>query len=67
LATWLDAAEKEDAFDRLVLVAAPKTLGEIRPLLSEGVQARVMAQLNKDLASQPDHKIQEQLTKIVWF
>lgn len=67
LATWLNEAQIEDAFDRLVLVAAPKTLGEIRPFLSEGVQARLMAQLDKDLASQPDHKIQEQLTKAIWF
>lgn len=67
IAAWLDEAQREDAFDRLVLVAAPKTLGELRPLLSEAVQARLMAQLNKDLASQPDHKIQEQLEKLVWF
>lgn len=67
LAVWLNEAQKEDAFDRLVLVAAPKTLSELRPLLSEGVQARLMAQLDKDLASQADYRINEQLEKIIWF
>lgn len=67
LATWLDEAQKEDAFDRLLLIAAPKTLGELRPLLSEGVQMRLIAQLDKDLAGMPDHKIREHLAKIIQF
>jgi|GEM_PF-744133 len=67
LAIWLDEAQKEDAFDRIALVAAPKTLGDLMPLLSEAVQARLLAQLDKNLAILPDSKIREHLAKIIWF
>lgn len=67
LATWLEEAEGEDAFDRLVLIAAPKTLGELRPLLSDRVYNRVITELDKDLASMSDAQIREHLDTIVWF
>jgi len=67
LAEWLDAAAEEDAFNRLVLIAAPRTLGELRPCLSEKVHDRILTELNKDLAGLPDHKIRAHLAKIAWF
>lgn len=37
------------SFDRLVLVAPPKVLGDLRATLSKNVQAKVTGELNKDL------------------
>ncbi len=64
---WLDKAVWADAFDRLVLVAPPQTLGELRKALTREVHARVIAEINKDLTKLSEEKLLENLTKIVWF
>ena len=67
IAEWLDKSAKENAFDRLVLVAAPQTLGELRKVLSKPVHARVVAEVDKDLTKMNEKELQEELGKIVWF
>ncbi len=67
LSEWLDKAVWEDAFDRIVLVAAPKTLGHLRRVLKQQVHARVIAEINKDLTKLDDRALQEELKKLVWF
>lgn len=37
------------AFDRLILVAAPQMMGELREALNGPVQASILAEVNKDL------------------
>ena len=64
LVEWLDVAEKEKAFDALVLVAAPYTLGNIRAGLPKNIQSRVFAEINKELTGLPMHEIQERLSDI---
>jgi protein required for attachment to host cells len=67
IAAWLDEAVRENAFDRIVLVAAPRTLGDLRTVLSKPVHARVMAEVSKELTKMPQNKLQEELAEIVWF
>ncbi len=67
MAGWLDQAVQENAFDRLVLVAAPRTLGDLRAVLSKPVHARVMAEVSKELIKMPQKKLEEELAEIVWF
>lgn len=67
LASWLEEAEREKAFDRLVLVAAPHTLGEIRSVLSKAVQGRVTTEVNKDLTKLSENDLRDHLKDIVWF
>lgn len=67
LAAWLDTAEREKIFDRLVLVAAPRTLGDLREALSKNVFSRVTAEVDKELTEMPEAKIKQHLEKIVWF
>jgi protein required for attachment to host cells len=60
LAAMLDDGLKQGKFERLVLVAPPGELGLLRAELSEAVQKRVSAELNKDLTGLtpseiPDH------------
>jgi len=49
MATILDAAAERNAFDRLVLVAPPRTLGDLRSALGAKSRARVHAEIDKDL------------------
>jgi len=53
---WLEAPERATAFDRLALVAEPKTLGVLRDTLSPVAPQKVVAELAKDLtkASAPE-------------
>jgi len=67
LMAWLDLASKENVFDRLVLVASPHTLGDIRAALSKDVRCRIAAEVDKDLIKMPEKEIEEHLAKIVWF
>lgn len=67
LAAWLDTAERERIFDRLVIVAAPRTLGDIRAALSKNVFTRVTAEVDKELTEMPEAKIKEHLNDIIWF
>ncbi len=67
LAAWLDTAEREHVFDRLVLVAAPRTLGYFRESLSKNVFSRVAAEVDKDLTKLPEAEIKDHLKDVIWF
>ena len=54
LAEMLDKRLSEKAFDRLVIVAPPKALGDLRAALSAQVKPLVYAELDKDLVKIPD-------------
>jgi protein required for attachment to host cells len=67
LVDWLDVAERERVYDRLVLVAAPHTLGEIRAALPRSVHDRVTAELPKQLTGASVKDIFDHLNREVWF
>ena len=67
IADWLDNAVREDAFDRLVLVAAPKILGDLRKMATRPVQERIFAELNKDLTKFDLRALEEELEETVFF
>lgn len=65
LAGWIDAAEKSGAFEHIILVASPRTLGDIRSLLGKNVESRIKAEIAKDLANFPDREIELNLAREV--
>lgn len=65
LADHLDAAVSKNAFDRLIVVAAPGTLGDLRSALSDKVRSRVFAELDKDLTKVPNDKLASHLAGII--
>ena len=67
LALWLEQAEREKAFDRLALVAAPHTLGDIRSALSKAVHARVTAEVDKDLTKLSENELRDHLKGVAWL
>ncbi|MFY9643058.1 MAG: host attachment protein [Rhodomicrobium sp.] len=50
-------------YDRLVIAAAPETLGVIRSAMSEKVQAVILAEVAKDLTKLPNPQVKELLGK----
>ena len=62
LAHRLEAAQKEKAFDRVVLIAPPSFLGLLRDNLSDEVTERVTEQIDKNLVQQPAHVVREHLS-----
>ena len=67
IALWLGDALRADVFDRLVLIAGPKMLGEMRKCLDRSVQNRIMAEIDKNLTKLNEEALYEELNKIVWF
>jgi protein required for attachment to host cells len=64
---WLEEALKSNSYDRLVLVAAPRMLGDLRKTMSTNVHSHIVAEVNKDLTKMPERELQDELEKIVWF
>ncbi|MEQ8357080.1 MAG: host attachment protein [Kiloniellaceae bacterium] len=65
LAERLNDATKQDRYDRLVLVAPPKTLGDLRQALSKETNARITGELAKDLTPISDHELPGHLGKML--
>lgn len=61
LAEGLDKRLANREYDRLVIAAAPETLGVIRSALSEKVRAVVLAEVAKDLTKIPNPQIRVHL------
>jgi protein required for attachment to host cells len=61
LSVHLEKAANEHRFDRLVLVAAPKALGDLRGLLPKTVQGRIVAEVAKDLTNIPTRDLGKHL------
>lgn len=57
LATRLGDAANRREFDRLILVAAPRTLGDLRALLPDSVKSRITVEIDKDLTNTPDREL----------
>lgn len=65
LAAMLDKQLARKAYDRLVLVAPPTTLGDLRAALSEHVKAALYAELDKDLTKTPAHELPAHLGAVL--
>jgi protein required for attachment to host cells len=65
LAERLEEAAHAHRFDKLVLVAAPKTLGDLRDLLPDAVKAKVVAEIDKDLTKVPLHELPKHLDSVL--
>ena len=61
LADRLTVAANRNEFDRLILVAAPRTLGDLRGLLPDTVRSKVVVEIDKDLTNTPDQDLGKHL------
>lgn len=65
LASMLDEKLKAGAFDRLVLVAAPQALGDIRKAISGQLADTVYGELAKDLTKVPNNDLEKHLGEVM--
>jgi protein required for attachment to host cells len=56
---------RSKAYDRLVIVAAPSALGDLRPAISEQVRAKVTGEVAKDLTKTPDGEVAGHLKDVL--
>ncbi|MGO9545014.1 MAG: host attachment protein [Rhodomicrobium sp.] len=61
LASDLNRRLANREYDRLVIAAAPETLGVIRSALSEKVRAVILAEVAKDLTNLPNPQVKSHL------
>jgi protein required for attachment to host cells len=65
MAKLLDAAAANKAFDRLVLVAPPTTLGDLRMELGEQALKLVSGELAKDLTRHAENELPQHLGEVL--
>lgn len=65
LAEVLDKNYSAKAFDRLVIVAPPTALGDLRAALTAQVKPHVYAELDKDLVKTPTAELPEHLGAVM--
>lgn len=65
LAGVLDDQRTAKAYDRLILVAPPNALGELRPALTEAVRATIETEMAKDLTKTPTQEIAKHLEGVL--
>lgn len=65
LAEHLNTAALNGVYDRLILVAAPKTLGDLRQALDKQAVAKLDGELPKDLTQVPDHELPGHLGEVI--
>jgi protein required for attachment to host cells len=65
VAEILEDASHQGSFERLVLIAPPKALGELRAVLSKNVSRMVSAEIPKDLVNVPIHDLPERLEDVL--
>lgn len=65
LAETLDAACAKREFEGLILVAPPRSLGELHGLLSSRVRSRILQEVAKDLSNEPVTKLWGRLAPVI--
>ncbi len=63
LGTHLNDAHINQSFDRLILVAPPKTLGQLRDTLTTQTANVVTAEINKDLTTHTQEDIEKHVAE----
>ena len=62
---WIAAKSQEGQFDRLVLIAAPHALGDLRDLMPKTLASKVTAEIAKNLVRAPVADIESHLADVL--
>jgi protein required for attachment to host cells len=65
LAAMLDEQLEAGAYDRLVVVAAPTTLGDLRAAFSDRLKSVIRAEIDKDLTKHSARELKAQLDDVL--
>jgi len=61
VAEELERKHQQNAFDRLIVAAAPTALGDLRPVFSKSLRDTIVAELPKDLTNLPTAQLGQHL------
>ena len=61
----LDEKRESGSFERLVVVAPPQFLGDLRSVMPQQLQAAVAAEVAKDFSKLPLHELQDHLRETI--
>ena len=61
----LAAGLDQKAYDQLIIVASPVTLGDLRSTISEGVRAKVVGEIAQDLTKTPNGDVAGHLKHVL--
>lgn len=64
LAEEMEEYRKKGKFDRLVVVAPPQTLGDLRAEMSDALKETLRGEMNKDLTKIPVHDLPQHLEEV---
>lgn len=62
LAGHLDKALEKSEVKSMIIIAAPRALGMIRPQYSHALQEAISAKVSKDMVNMPVYEIEKQIT-----
>ena len=62
---FLEEQLQQKAFERLIVIAAPKTLGDLRGSFSNPLQAMVVEEIDKDLTMFSLNELQDKLSRLI--
>lgn len=65
VAEVVDKMAGDATYDRLILVAPPSTLGELRAHLNKHTTGRITGEVAKDLTKVPDHELRSHLEGVL--
>ncbi len=65
IAEFLEDARKREAFDRLVVVAPPEALGDLRSAFGDELRQMVSGELAKDLTKTPIQELPEFIGEVL--
>jgi protein required for attachment to host cells len=65
VARLLDDKRESRSFDRLIVVAPPQFLGDLRAVMPQQLQSAVAAEVAKDLTKLPPHELQDRLREVL--
>ncbi len=65
IAYILDEKYRNNCFDRLVIFASKRAMGDLRKMLSEDVKGAIIAEISKDLTNVPDKEIEKHLKNVM--
>ena len=65
VAKVLNRRLKDDTFQQLVVIAAPKMLGDLRAAFGENIRKLVIAELDKDLSKLTIHQLAGRVGKVI--
>lgn len=62
---WINKSAQNDEFEKIIVIAAPRMLGMLRPGFSAVVQDRILVEINKDMTGRDLKSLERDLPTLI--